>query len=236
MADENDKIDETKIEETTADTAQNEETEALLPSEAAPEAAPETAPVAAPQAVAPTAAPAKTSEEEEEENDSIGNLKNPPPSTSRPHGRGPTLGEADPYWQFGTPVESWGSTQGRRGGTVAGTGLADNDPYWQFGTPPSSWGKNPDGSSANQAAHSRPRVYFECQRCGVKVERKAMHRGGAFCPFCNRPMRQVGGQEPAPRDRRRPPQQDRRPQQAPQQAPAEAPVAPTAPDETEPKE
>lgn len=156
-------------------------------------------------------------EEIDEEADNIGNRIDPP-ANGRNSGRGPTLAEQDPYWQFGTPIESWGSTQGRKGGTVAGTGLTDSDPYWQFGTPPSSWGKSQQGQGP---AHGRPRVYFECQRCGVKVERKAMHRGGASCPMCNRPMRQVGGQDP--RDHRRPPARDQRP------APAQASVQETEP-------
>ncbi len=165
-------------------------------------------------------------EEIDEEADNIGNRMDPPASSGGRGGRGATLAEQDPYWQFGTPVESWGSTQGRQGGTVAGTGLSDNDPYWQFGTPPSSWGKSQQGAGP---AHGRPRVYFECQRCGVKVERKAMHRGGAECPMCNRPMRQVGGQDP--RDRRGPPPRGQRPGQGPAQGPASAQTQAQAPTE-----
>lgn len=228
MTDDTNKIEEQKeeqkIEEVTEQAAEAQSAEAQ---EAQPVAAPEEA-----------KKPASPSEEEEDENDAIGNLKNPPPSATRRQGRGPSLGEADPYWQFGTPVESWGSTQGRKGGTVAGTGLADNDPYWTFGVPPSYWGKSQENAGPQQG-HGRPRVYFECQRCGVKVERKAIHRGGAVCPFCNRPMRQVGGQDQHPRDRRHPRPQEQKPEQAPAEPPAQAETpaaAPVAPEDNQTKE
>ena len=170
--------------------------------------------------------------DEEDEDDNIGNridYEGPKGGGGR---RGPSLSEQDPYWQFGTPVESWGSTQGRQGGVVAGTGLKEDDPYWTFGAPPSYWGKSKDGSSSAQG-HGRPRVYFECVRCGVKVERKAMHRGGAFCPFCNRPMRQVGGAPTGrPGDRR---DSRHRPGPGPDSATPEAAPAPVVPAEpTEP--
>lgn len=147
-----------------------------------PDVAQEASP-AQPQPKAMASAPSEGSDEDPEQ---------PQDNRMRTRTARGQLSDEDPYWQFGTPVESWGSTRGARGGTPAGTGLSDDDPYWTFGTPPSSWGRSRQQQTQVDRGSVRPRVYLECQRCGVKVEKKREHQGRVPCPFCNRPMRLVG--------------------------------------------
>ncbi len=109
----------------------------------------------------------------------------------RGRGRSAPLSQDDPYWQFGTPVEYWGSS---RGGTDTGgrdpSGLAPEDPYWQVGSPPDSWGST--RKKSEQPNHGRPKVYLECRTCGVKIEKKRAHGDRKVkCPFCSRWMREV---------------------------------------------
>jgi len=106
-------------------------------------------------------------------------------------GRGQPLSAEDPYWQFGTPVESWGSTRGDRRSDPSG--LPPEDPYWQFGTPVESWGSS--RKKEQRAGHDRQqrrRAYLECRTCGVKIEKKRAHGDRKVaCPFCNRWMSEV---------------------------------------------
>jgi hypothetical protein len=173
-------------------TLEEEQVEALrtatLPAEVSEQAPAETVTETEAKAKA-EAAPA------EEEDDSEAAMMNRPRKQPQPRrGRNSALSENDPFWQFGTPVESWGSSRG--GGDNSGrdpSGLAPDDPYWQFGSPPETWGSTrKKGDNTAQGRHNRPRAYIECQRCGVKIERKAAHRGKKVpCPFCNRWMREV---------------------------------------------
>jgi len=105
------------------------------------------------------------------------------------------LSSEDPYWQFGTPVDSWGSSRRRPGdaGTGDPSGLAPDDPYWTFGSPPDTWGSSRKKDDQQRGPRpDRPRVHLECKTCGVKVERKAAHgRGKVPCPFCNKWMVEV---------------------------------------------
>jgi hypothetical protein len=93
--------------------------------------------------------------------------------------RGPGgLAPDDPYWTFGAPPETWGRTLRDRGRGRQQGGR-------QQGGRQQGWGHHGGGP------HDRPRrsQFFECQRCGVKVERKAAHgQGRVPCPFCSRPM------------------------------------------------
>ncbi|MFH1530826.1 MAG: hypothetical protein ABIK09_08865 [Pseudomonadota bacterium] len=77
-------------------------------------------------------------------------------SKSRPGG----LAADDPFWTFGTPQESWGSSNRKAGGANGG------------------------------APRPRvPGDFLECRLCGVKVEKKRAHgRGKVPCPMCNRWM------------------------------------------------
>jgi translation initiation factor IF-2 len=101
---------------------------------------------------------------------------------------GKNLSQEDPYWQFGTPVESWGSTRGNNGRDPSG--LAPDDPYWQFGSPPETWGSS--RKQGDKPHQTRPRVYIECTTCGVKIEKKRAHGDKKVkCPFCSRWMRLV---------------------------------------------
>ena len=85
----------------------------------------------------------------------------------RPRGQ---LHPEDPYWQFGTPVESWGS---------------------------SLKGNNKQGrSGGGRSQQPRQRSYLECRYCGVKLERRASHRDRVACPICNRWMVLRGGDRP----------------------------------------
>lgn len=108
------------------------------------------------------------------------------------------LAQDDPFWQFGTPVESWGNSRGgpkQDGQTqpVDSSGLAPDDPYWTFGSPVSSWGstkKKKEGRPQDRS--QRKRSYIECRTCGVKIEKKRAHYGKKVpCPFCNKWMRDV---------------------------------------------
>ena len=113
-------------------------------------------------------------------------------------GKRGALSQDDPFWQFGTPVESWGNSRGggkQDGQTqpVDSSGLAPDDPYWTFGSPVSSW-----GSTKKKKEHTghdrgqRKRSYIECRTCGVKLEKKRAHHGKKIpCPFCNKWMREV---------------------------------------------
>jgi len=106
----------------------------------------------------------------------------------RPRSREAPLSQDDPYWQFGTPVESWGQSRGGRAPSDP-YALPPDDPYWQFGSPPETWGSKRNKEQTPRAEGHRPRVYLECRSCGVKLERKAAHRDGKVpCPFCNRWM------------------------------------------------
>ena len=115
-----------------------------------------------------------------------------------PGGKRGALSQDDPFFQFGTPVESWGSSRGgakRDGQTqpVDSSGLAPDDPYWTFGSPVSSWGSTK--KKKEQGGHDRSqrkRSYIECRTCGVKIEKKRAHHGKKIpCPFCNKWMRDV---------------------------------------------
>ncbi|NUN14036.1 MAG: hypothetical protein HUU55_10425 [Myxococcales bacterium] len=68
----------------------------------------------------------------------------------------------DPFWQFGTPIESWGSTKKTK----------------------------PKPRTAPQVTGPRP--FIECRRCGVKLEqrggRAGQHQGRTACPMCGRWM------------------------------------------------
>jgi len=102
------------------------------------------------------------------------------------------LSQEDPYWQFGTPPEYWGQTRGDR--RTDPSGLPPDDPYWQFGSPVESWGssRKKAGQPEPGRQQQRPRVYLECQKCGVKIEKKRAHGDRKVpCPFCNRWMREV---------------------------------------------
>lgn len=109
--------------------------------------------------------------------------------------RGGPLSQEDPFWQFGTPVEHWGSSRGgapKNGETqpVDSSGLAPDDPYWTFGAPVSSWGSSKK-KSAKQDHRPRQRSYIECRTCGVKIEKKRAHHGRKIpCPFCNKWMQE----------------------------------------------
>lgn len=81
---------------------------------------------------------------------------------SQPAGQRGFLPEHDPYWQFGTPIESWGSTTRGQG----------RDPR-------------------RDGAPRGPRSYWSCRTCGVKVERKGRHGRRATCPSCGRRMSEV---------------------------------------------
>ncbi len=107
-------------------------------------------------------------------------------------GRERPLSQDDPYWQFGTPPESWGRTRGDR--RTDPSGLPPDDPYWQFGSPVESWGssRKKAGQQEPGRQQQRPRVYLECQKCGVKIEKKRAHGDRKVpCPFCNKWMREV---------------------------------------------
>jgi hypothetical protein len=68
----------------------------------------------------------------------------------------------DPYWQFGSPPETWGRTRKARDRQGPGN------------------------------RHDRPRTYLECRTCGVKIEKKQAHAGRKVpCPFCNKWMQEV---------------------------------------------
>lgn len=73
------------------------------------------------------------------------------------------LPQDDPFWQFGTPIESWGSTR-----------------------------KAASRQTAARKSSAGPRPYIECRKCGVKVEQRAVrtgHRPGRVgCPMCGRWM------------------------------------------------
>ena len=107
------------------------------------------------------------------------------------------LPQEDPFWTFGTPPDTWGSSRkGGRGGHGGDpSGLAPDDPYWTFGSPPDTWGssrRKEGGKQASNTQRTRPRAYLTCLRCGVKIERKAAHRDGRVaCPFCNKWMKLV---------------------------------------------
>lgn len=139
--------------------------------------------------------PAEAPAEEEEDDSEAAMMNRPRKAPQQPRrGRNSALSENDPFWQFGTPVESWGNSRGG-GGTDSRdpSGLAPDDPYWTFGSPPETWGSSrKKAGNDGRRPYDRPRVYIECQRCGVKIERKAAHRGKKVpCPFCNRWMREV---------------------------------------------
>ncbi len=116
-----------------------------------------------------------------------------------PGGKRGSLAQDDPFWQFGTPVESWGASRG--GGQqqdgitqpVDSSGLAPDDPYWTFGSPVSSWGSTKKQKERqSQDRSQRKRSYIECRTCGVKIEKKRAHHGKKIpCPFCNKWMRDV---------------------------------------------
>lgn len=73
--------------------------------------------------------------------------------------RGAPLPEDDPYWTFGSPPETWGSS-------VEGY---NRDP----------------GQGRNQPR----KTYLSCRSCGVKIERKKSHGTGKVkCPMCGRWM------------------------------------------------
>jgi hypothetical protein len=171
-----------------------------LPKDSVPESAPE--PVdEAETAIADAAVEAAARAKAEEDADNIGNLKNPPPRKSqqnRPGRRGgrggASLSKDDPYWQFGTPVEYWGSSRGDAGsGGRDPSGLSADDPYWKFGSPPETWGSSRKKDDKNrQQYQSRPRKYLECRTCGVKIEKKRSHGDKKIgCPFCSRWMKEV---------------------------------------------
>jgi hypothetical protein len=83
-------------------------------------------------------------------------------------GRG-SLGADDPFWQFGTPVELWGSTR------PAG---------------PQGAGARKPGAGPKGGDPAKKR-YLECRRCGVKIEAKRnarQQRGKMACPTCGRWM------------------------------------------------
>lgn len=102
--------------------------------------------------------------------------------------QGGGLAKNDPFWQFGTPVESWGRSRGGRAPKDP-SGLPPDDPYWQFGTPPKTWGSKRRQEQTLRPNQRRRRAYLECPNCGVKLERKAVHGSGKVsCPFCNRRM------------------------------------------------
>jgi hypothetical protein len=100
---------------------------------------------------------------------------NPEPSDAelqrRPERRHrPRRGEIspdDPFWTFGSPVESWGSTQRR-------------------GAP-----QGPNQGQARPPRPSRPIRMLECRRCGVKMEWRSVHGDRTQCPMCNQWMRMV---------------------------------------------
>lgn len=73
-----------------------------------------------------------------------------------------TLPEDDPFWQFGTPVELWGSTRA-----------------------PAPRGPRKKGD----AGGGRSR-YHECRTCGIKIEARRSVRGSGkvACPSCGRWM------------------------------------------------
>lgn len=72
------------------------------------------------------------------------------------------LADDDPFWQFGTPVELWGSTR-------------------------ASAARGPRGRGEGGSERKR---YHECRTCGVKIEvrRSAQNRGKTPCPTCGRWM------------------------------------------------
>lgn len=113
-------------------------------------------------------------------------------------GKHSPLSEDDPYWQFGTPIEYWGTSRGgapREAGTADVSGLAPDDPYWQFGTPPSSWGQKKKGGREDgpqaQGRSRGNRPYLECRACGVKIEKKRQHMDRRVqCPLCGKNMRE----------------------------------------------
>ncbi len=70
------------------------------------------------------------------------------------------LAADDPFWTFGTPPETWGSSVRKPGG---------------------------DGNGAQKPR--RPRLFLECRSCGVKIEKKRAHgRGKVPCSMCGRWM------------------------------------------------
>jgi len=77
------------------------------------------------------------------------------------------LSADDPFWTFGTPPESWGSSV-----------------------------RKPDGEGdASSERPRRARVFLECRTCGVKIEKKRAHgRGKVPCSMCGRWM-QVSRQD-----------------------------------------
>ncbi len=139
--------------------------------------------------------------EYDEELDNIGNLINPPEvkrdsQDPQKGGRGrrrKPLAEDDPFHQFGTPVEYWGSSVDgvRDPNQVQTSGLAPDDPFWQFGTAPSSWGNTRSNQQGPNRAN-RPRRYLECRKCGVKIEKKRSHerQRRVRCPMCGRDMKE----------------------------------------------
>ncbi len=76
--------------------------------------------------------------------------------------------------------------RGRRRGPPP---LPPDDPFWQFGTPPETWGSTV--RRPERPRPRRPRAFLECRRCGIKMEKKRVHRDRVRCPMCGHWMREV---------------------------------------------
>ncbi len=84
----------------------------------------------------------------------------------------------DPFWTFGTPVESWGRSVRR-------------PPRQQPADAVPAGGRERRGGPGGGApsGERRPVRYLECRSCGVKLERKAAHGAGRVpCPMCGQPL------------------------------------------------
>lgn len=172
------------LEDEVAQTLRDSFASASAPAAPAPESPPEPPPE-------PDGNVALPKEGEESEESKGGDDEQP---RSHRRGRRSPLSQEDPFWQFGTPVESWGSSRGAKaeeGDTQPrdSSGLAPDDPYWTFGAPVSSWGSTK--KKVKQDHRPRQRAYIECRTCGVKIEKKRAHKGRKIpCPFCNKWMRE----------------------------------------------